>query len=456
MTAPVTMATYALGLIISKLIGLLLQPWVTQWLGIHEYGQLDVLVILVTSLSIILTFGLPDAISRFAHNKEINQVDLIAGALWLMICISGITTILLWMNVGTLQQWLPGEPSLFSLRCLLFNLFLNTLCTVPLTKLRLENKAPKFVMALLTFSLSQALLILLLTPRLGIDGIMIAGVIAQLIQFLSLITSFPAPRQQHFRLLLRYGGAITTAGILAFITLGAERWAIAEVLNLNELATYAIAMQWAIAASLLLEPFGLWWFPQRFRFIDTENEQRYAALMGVTACQLSSVITACVITIGPSFLTLWLPEEFHKSANILPILAVMMMFKHASTYLNMGCYQQENGKSVLQINVISALAALVIIFGVLPNWGLPALLAGGVYLQLLRLSLFYIWSQRLLPLPYPHGRLVICYLFVLSLTIAHFISHPTLKYIITISLIIYCLWSWRDKSRYHTKMLRRL
>ncbi|MGF1693830.1 lipopolysaccharide biosynthesis protein [Photobacterium kagoshimensis] len=456
MNAPLTVLIYGIALITSKLIGLLLQPWVTQWLGTTEYGRLDVLITLITCLSLIVTFGIPDALCRFAHDSTIKREALLGGALTVLLLICGGASFLFISNITTIQQWLPGSPPLLSLYCLMANLCLNAVCTVPLTKLRLAHQPKQFVSALLLFSFSQAILIVLLAPRYGINGIMVAGLIGQLGQFLYLSPHLPIPKFYQLDRLIRYGRAITLAGLLAFITLGIERWAIADMLSLADLATYAIAMQWAMAASLLLEPFGLWWFPKRFSFINNSTGIAHAALVSISACQLSSLIAAGVITIGPLFLTYWLPSDFHASADILPILAAMMMLKQASTYLNMGCYQQEDGRSVLMINVISAIVAVAIIFSVLPIWGLSGLLAGGASLQLLRLVLFYTWSQRLLPLPYPNARLLISYLLIILLLIAHYWGAFSIKCLITLTLFTSVIWPWRIMLWQQTQTMRRL
>ena len=455
MNAPLTVLIYGIALITSKLVGLLLQPWVTQWLGTTEYGRLDVLITLITCLSLIVTFGIPDAICRFAHDSAIKRDELLSGALGLLLLICCGCSLLFMTNITTIQHWLPGSPPLLSLYCLMANLCLNAICTVPLTKLRLTHQPKQFVTALLLFSFSQAILIVFLAPRYGINGIMAAGLISQFIQLIYLSPHLPPPKLYHLKRLIRYGRAITLAGLLAFMTLGIERWAIADMLSLAELATYAIAMQWAMAASLLLEPFGLWWFPKRFSFINSPTGITHAALISISACQLSTLIAAGVITIGPVFLTYWLPNDFHASADILPILATMMMFKQASTYLNMGCYQQEDGRSVLLINVISAIVAVTIIFLILPIWGLSALLIGGVSTQWLRLALFYTWSQRLLPLPYPKMRLLISYLFIALLLIAHYWGSFSIKCLIALMLMSSIIWPWRMALWQQTQVMRR-
>ncbi|MGR5064429.1 lipopolysaccharide biosynthesis protein [Photobacterium sp. DNB22_13_2] len=441
MTPALTMAVYAIGLISSKLIALALQPFVTQWLGAEQFGRLDVLVALGSLLTLIMSFGISDAIYRFAHEQH-DQDAIFRSALGLLLTIAGGLTIIAQLTVPWLQQALPGEPPLFALHCLLTTLFLNTLCCVPLAILRIRNEAKLFVTAQIVFALIQGLGVMLLAPHYGVDGIMAAGLVAQIVQVIVLAKHFPSPRLGHIRLFLRYGRAITLSGILSFVVLGAERWAIADTLGLSLLAPYAVAIQWAIAASLLLEPFGLWWFPKRFGLINTAEDRQQAAEISVIGCQLSCLVAAGIITVGSRFLLWWLPDDFHASADMLPMLGIMVMFKHASTLLNIGCYHQKDGKSVVLIGIFSACCALGILFFILPEYGLFAFIGAGIGLQLLRLSLFYYYSQYYLHLPYPLGRLATSYGLITLLLTAHYQLTPAYEVICTLLLISLIVWPW--------------
>lgn len=441
-----TMATYAIGIISSKLVALALQPFVTQWLGPEQFGRLDVLITLGSFLSLLLALGLTDAIYRFAHDKDENhQQEIFSGALWLILLCGGGITLLAQIASPAIQGFLPGNPPVFALRCLFFTLFINTLCTVPFAILRIRNQAGLFVGAQIVFAFIQGGGILLLTSDYGIDGIMAAGLMAQLTQLIVLSKTFPVPKASHQKLLLRYGAAITFSALLGFISLGAERWAIAHFLSLEQLAPYAIAMQWTLAASLLLEPFSLWWFPKRFSLTGSANGQQQAANISITGCQLGTLITAGTITIGSKFLIFWLPPGFHASAEIIPLLGVMLMIKHAATLLNMGCYQQEKAHSVMVIGLISCALSLTILFFILPNFGLYALLVSNIILQLLRLLLFYGWSQHCLPLPYPLPRLLLSYGLIALLLFVHYQELHIYEGLILLLLVVQVCWPWLRK-----------
>ena len=180
--------------------------------------------------------------------------------------------------------------------------------------------------------------------------------------------------------------------------MGVERWAIADTLGLAALAPYAIAAQWAIAASLLLEPFGMWWFPKRFGLLGTQAQRQQAADLSVLGCQLGCLVAAGIIIVGSRFLLLWLPTEFHQSAQILPLLGITVMFKYASTLLNIGCYHQRDGNSIMAIGIVSAACAVALLVFVLPRFGLYPFYFGR-YRIATTAGLFVLFLEPTLPAP---------------------------------------------------------
>ncbi|PSW11961.1 polysaccharide biosynthesis family protein [Photobacterium rosenbergii] len=441
MTPAMTMAIYAVGLVSSKLIALGLQPFVTQWLGADQFGQLDVLVTFGSLLTLIMAFGISDAMYRFAHDQA-DQAAFFRCTFGLILLIASVIMLLGQAFLSELQQILPGAPSSFAVRCLLLTLLLNTLCCVPLAILRIRNLASQFVLAQVAFALVQGLGIIFLAPQYGVDGIMAAGLVAQIVQIITLAKHFPAPKLGLSALLLKYGRAITLSGILSFLVMGVERWAIADTLGLAALAPYAIAAQWAIAASLLLEPFGMWWFPKRFGLLGTQAQRQQAATLSVLGCQLGCLVAAGIIIVGSRFLLLWLPAEFHQSAQILPLLGITVMFKHASTLLNIGCYHQKDGNSIMAIGMISAACAIALLVFVLPRFGLYPFILAGIGLQLLRVSLFYLWSQHYLRLPYPLPRLAVSYALVALILVSHIHFKVAYEIAFSLLLLVQVGWPW--------------
>ncbi len=394
-----SVAAYAIGLVLSKMIALFLQPLLTRWLPPEEFGNYAVLIALANLVSIIMLLGMIDCMYRFRGQTK-GKNDLFHTAWTMTVIVSAVigAPFLIWPEV--LFHWLPGELSAFSVRCLIGSLILGTHSALQLAKLRMDDKSNPFMVIQLIFATVQAGAIIVLTPRMGVDGIMLAGLYGQIIQWIILHRDFPRFTLSGASQFIRYGVGITISGIIGFIALGAERWVLGASIGTAELAVYAIAAQWALAATLLLEPYGMWWYPKRFANLASEAGKRYAAKMSMFGCELAAIVAAVLMTIGCPFLTIWLPEDYHVASDILPLLAWVMFIKYLSTQLNIGVYYQDNADKVAVISLISAIYAVIAMFLLIPNFGLLGAIFTTFSTQLLRFIIFLVVSQKILSLPY--------------------------------------------------------
>lgn len=118
------------------------------------------------------------------------------------------------------------------------------------------------------------------------------------------------------------------------------------------------------------------------------------------------------------------------------------MFKHASTLLNIGCYHQKDGNSIMAIGIISAACAVALLVFVLPRFGLYPFILAGIGLQLLRVCLFYLWSQHYLRLPYPLLRLVVSYGLVALILVSHIHFNLVHEFAFSLLLLVQVGWPW--------------
>ncbi|WP_087025916.1 lipopolysaccharide biosynthesis protein [Thaumasiovibrio subtropicus] len=420
-----SMAAYAVGLVFSKMLALLLQPLLTRWLTPEEFGDYAVLITLANLVSVIMLVGMVDCLYRFAHqelspapasqsaNKRLSSPKF--DGIWTttVMASSAITLpLLIWPSV--IADWLPGTLSDLSVRCLMLSVLLSTHSALQLARLRMEDKAKPFLIIQLLFATVQCLFIVVLTPVSGVDGIMIASLIANAVQWLLLHRDMPGFSLGQWQQFVRYGSGIMVSGVIGFVTLGAERWVLGGAVGTAELAVYAIAMQWALAATLLLEPYGMWWFPKRFSSV--EKDQRYTADMSVFGCQLATVIAALLIVIGCPFLTLWLPENYHQASEILPLLAWVMWFKYLSTQLNLGIYADKTADTAAGLSALCALIAVGLMLTLIPVFGLYGAVIMALLSQVIRFGLFLYVSQRRLHLPYRYKDLIVCGIALAAIT----------------------------------------
>ena len=104
----IAMLYYAGGLLLMKGISLLMLPVLTHLLAPREYGQLEVLLTIINLGSLILGFGLVDALYRFAgmaadEGERKQVVARVFGLVWIIALAS---LVLLWWLAPLVQRLL--------------------------------------------------------------------------------------------------------------------------------------------------------------------------------------------------------------------------------------------------------------------------------------------------------------------------------------------------------------
>ncbi|MEA1938252.1 MAG: hypothetical protein U9N14_04085, partial [Pseudomonadota bacterium] len=108
---------------------------------------------------------------------------------------------------------------------------------------------------------------------------------------------------------------------------------------------------------------------------------------------------------GPLVIQLMTPPVYHSAGRWVPWLALLIGLHTVSNYVNVGCYAQKTGLVPMTVNGLAALVALLGYVLLIPIYGVVGALAATLIAQLLRLSLFFLLSQRLVELPYRYARM---------------------------------------------------
>ena len=100
------------------------------------------------------------------------------------------------------------------------------------------------------------------------------------------------------------------------------------------------------------------------------------------------------------------PEIYHEAVKFLPGLLLAVAFRSVADLLNIGCFTQTDSRLQMCLNMaVSALGftALVVL---IPMFGIIGAIAACLLAAVLKMCVFYGFSQRLIWLPYPLRRLL--------------------------------------------------
>jgi len=410
---------YALGIIMMKGVSLLMIPYVTRQLSPTEYGTLEILLIFADVTTIIIGFGLVEALNRFVGlaNKESGETEsLVSNCFALAVCVALLAMVAIILSAQSIVSILPANISKTQLLLITFPALLEGLIAIPLTLMRMQSLAKRFCFLNVVKALIQAaMVIILLQLDYGIDAILIAGAIASLLLVLCLIPYQWQQMAQHWcwqksSEILRYGAPIVAGRLGLFAMTGLDRWLLADKVGIESLAVYAIAVKFALILGLLMQPFGLWWFPYRFVLLKQQSGKKQCAEYAMLGTNLGLLLGFLMMLTVPSFMQLILPVAYHDAALIVLALLAVNMVKNAGDLLNLGCFVNSS-ISQMWVQWLCAVFAVIGYVLLIEDYGVWA--AAGVLFTVycVRLLLFYYYSQKILFLPYEHRN----WLFVLVL-----------------------------------------
>ncbi|MDD1794668.1 lipopolysaccharide biosynthesis protein [Enterovibrio makurazakiensis] len=430
---------YGSSMALMKGISLLMLPFITHQLPQAEFGLLEIISSIAALGSILVGLGLEDALYRFVGGSKTQRERLTMAAriftLTLITC--AVIIPLGWIGASLLDSYVPGGLTTYQLRLVLLMLALEGCIAVPLGWLRMQNRAMAFFSAAVGRAVFHAALtiIMLLNGR-GIDGVLEAGCIAAIAQALILTvvqikeTGLSFSRTVTTQALV-YSMPIMASGIMAFTLNGLDRWVLADVSSLEELAQFGVAAKFGLAVVLLLQPFGMWWMPKRFDVLygpdGREKATRFTGY-GLVAVMLIAVSVAFAAPLAIAWL---LPESYLLAAQFIAFLVAAALFKEMAELVNLGSFAGDTTYAQMGINAVAAVIAITTLWWWGHEYGVFGVLMALVFTQCLRFVLFYVVSQSLYHLPYPvYSLLFLGSLCFIWLAVAHYDWSETARIIL--------------------------
>lgn len=397
---------FAVSVFLMRGISLIMLPIITTVLSPREIGFIEFWSAFAILGSVVVSFGLENALYVRCGNlpqykkasifKKIYSVSFLLFALTFSLAILG----LVYQN-----STLENSEAFYVVCLVLVSISFESCIAVPLGWLRMCNRVWAFSISSILRALVHATLVLLFVfSDRGAAGVFEAGAIAAGMQAIILVILLKhkftlSVDLKYFRSLLPYCLPIVGSGLIGFVLNGFDRWAVEFSTNLETLALYGIAAKFAIALCLLMQPFGMWWMPNRFRILNSRNGQdQLIEISNIGFIYLSALALGLGI-FGPMVISAIMPAHYQQSMGIFICLIYSYALKEAVELINTGAFTKENTSHQLYINIVSAVI-LGFVFFALKGYGVLAVLIAVLSSQFARLILFYLVSQKLMKLPY--------------------------------------------------------
>ena len=406
---------YALSIVFVKGMSFFMLPFLTHAFTPKDFGKLEVLNSLAILGSIVVGFGLLDALYRFSGRaksatEEKHQVARIFG---LTIYIGLVWLLMSVLTAPLLATYLPGSLSATDVTIVMITLALEGCIAIPLGWLRMQEKALSFFwISSLKAAIQVILIIGFINYGMGITGVVLAALIAIVLQGIVLISMQVRSTGINLSLrgssaILKYSLPLVASGLIGFVLAGLDRLVLADAVGTAELAKYAIAAKFALISALIFQPFGMWWFPKRQRIINEKNGVVTAAKFAAMGSTLVLIIALSIGLSAPIVIKYLLPASYAGAVAYVPWVVLLKALKESTDLLNLGLYYQARTHLIVIIDALVSATALTIMLWLTPKLGVFGVIYALFIAQGVKLILSLYFSQKVLTLPYPAKRLVL-------------------------------------------------
>jgi O-antigen/teichoic acid export membrane protein len=417
-----TGAAYTAASILSKVIAVALLPLYTRYLTKTDYGFAEVLFAAVVFASIVVRFGLLEAILRFYYREGENPDAVVASTFAGLFWLSTAGALLALPLAGPLSELLLEKPAPELMRIAIGGLWVLTMWEFMLTLFRLEERARAFFATTILNVLAAIALTVVLVVVLeeGARGLLLGSYATGGAFVLVLIAMQWRRLSLRFdpallRRLFRFGLPTMPAEVSLYALNFADRLIILRSLGAAEAGLYSLGVKFAQAVNVLVRGFQLAWPPLAYSIREDGEARR------VYATVVTLFVAGCAWAVAGMWLfSRWIVRalaapKFFDSFEVIGLISVAVTLY--ALYLVLVVILGRTGRT--ELNLPAAVGGLVVNvalnLALVPPLGIVGAGLALVASYLVVLGLMYGFTQRLFPVPYEWGRLLRVVLTVAAL-----------------------------------------
>jgi len=409
-----TGAAYTAASILSKVIAVALLPLYTRYLSPTDYGAAEILFSAVVVASIVVRFGLIEAILRFYYKDDEDPAAVVAGTFAGLFWLSTLGALIALPLAEPISELLlPDQPAPDLIRIAIGGLWVLTMWEFMLTLFRLDERARAYFVTTILNVLAAIALTVVLVVGLdeGARGLLLGSYATGAAFVLALIAlqwrrlSLRFDREL-MRRLFHFGLPTMPAEVSLYLLNFVDRLIIVRTLGLAEAGLYSLAVKFAQAVNVLVRGFQLAWPPLAYSIRDDEEARRiYATVVTLFVAGCAFVVT------GMWLFSRWIVRalaapKFFESYEVIGLITIGVTLY--ALYQVLVVILGRTGRT--EFNFPAAIGALVanVVLNLLlvPPLGIVGAGLALVASYLLGLGLMYAFTQRLFPVPYEWGRLL--------------------------------------------------
>jgi O-antigen/teichoic acid export membrane protein len=407
-----TGAAYTAASVVSKLIAVALLPLYTRYLTTGDYGVAEVMFAAVVSASIVVRFGILEALLRFYYQEDEDPGRVVATSFAALFWFATAAALLALPFAQPISEVLLDESAADLARISIGGLWVLTMMEYLLTLFRLEERARAFFLTTIlnVFAAIALTVVLVVGEGEGARGLLIGSYGSGAIFVIALLFVHRRRLSLRFerpllRRLMRFGVPTMPAELSLYALNFVDRVILLHSAGKTAAGLYSLAVKFAQGVNVLVRGFQLAWPPLAYSIRDDgEAKRAYAAVVTWFVAGCAFVVT------GMWLLSRWIvralaaPNFFHSYEAIGLVATGVTLY---ALYMVLVVILGRTGRTEFNFPATGAalLANVALNLILVPPLGIVGAGIALVASYLVVLALMYGFTQRLFPVPYEWVRL---------------------------------------------------
>lgn len=441
-------AIYGLPSIVGRLLNYLLVPLHTGVFLPERFGVITEMYAYVAFLVVILTYGMETAYFRFQSREGNKKVEVFSTVLYSLL----ISTSIFWLFTTSFSQSIAEiinypDNSEYVV-WFAFIVGLDAISSIPLARLRIENKAfhfaaINFASILVNIGLNvfwvgycipefekgntNFLIDHFYSPEIGVGYVFLANLFASIVKFILVSPIMSKIKTVFNRTMLKemliYGSPLLVSSLAIIVNESADKillkWLLIDELGVDgssrEVGIYGACYKLSIIISLFIQAFR--YAAEPFFFNEEGNKDAkatYAKVMKyfTIVCAIIFMGVMLYIDIIKYFIA---NEAYHVGLHVVPILLFANIF--LGIFYNLSIWYKLSGKTKFGAYIASfgALITIVLNLALIPVWGYTGSAWATLVCYSTMVVISYWMGQKHYPIPYPLKRIFLYLLTALGL-----------------------------------------
>lgn len=407
-----TGAAYTAASIFSKLIAVALLPLYTRYLTTADYGYAEVLFAAVVAASIVIRFGVIEAVLRFYYKAGENPTRVVATSFAALFWFGTVAALVALPFAEPISEALLDRSAPDLTRIAIAGLWVATLHEFLLTLFRLEERARTFFLVTVGNVIAAIALtvILVVAAGEGARGLLLGSYVSGAAFVLGLVVVHWRRLSLRFerpllRRMLRFGLPTMPAELSLYGLNFVDRIIILRSLGAAEAGLYSLAVKFAQAVNVIVRGFQLAWPPLAYSIRDDDEARRAYAVV------VTWFLAGCAfIVTGMWLLARWIARalaapEFFQSYEAVGLISTAVTLY--ALYMVLLVILGRTGRTEFNFPATGAALAVNVALNLIlvPPLGIVGAGLALVASYLAVVALMYGFTQRLFPVPYEWSRL---------------------------------------------------